>query len=59
MKQIDTAAARASATAQAATARRRAKELVDSHPEDGYSADWCQSAHHVGDLAVLALTLRD
>jgi hypothetical protein len=46
------------ASALAAHALARAQDLVDSRPEGAYQLDWCQEAVHVGDLSVLAISLR-
>ena len=58
MKHTETNASRPSSAAHAADALRRALELVNSRPEDGYQEGWVQHANHVGDLSVLAITLR-
>jgi hypothetical protein len=43
----------------ARAAVRRAQELVDSRPEGAHTTAWYHEAHHVGDLSVVAVTLRD
>jgi hypothetical protein len=48
-----------SARAHAGAAVRRAQELVDSRPEGAHTTAWYHEAHHVGDLAVVAVRLRD
>jgi hypothetical protein len=58
MKQTENAI-RASSVAHATDALQRAQELVDSRPADRHPTGWVHHAHHVGDLAVLAVTLRD
>jgi hypothetical protein len=48
-----------SARAHAGAAVQRAQELVDSRPEGAHTTAWYHEAHHVGDMSVVAVTLRD
>jgi hypothetical protein len=42
-----------------ARALELASELADSRPRESETAAWSARAHHVGDLAVLALAFDD
>ena len=44
---------------QVRLALERAQQLCDSPPEARDKARWSYEAFHVGDLSVLAITLRD
>jgi hypothetical protein len=48
-----------SARKHAGAAVQRAQELVDSRPEGAHTTAWYHEAHHVGDLSVVAVRLRD
>jgi hypothetical protein len=58
MKHNETNGPRPGPAAHAADTLRRAQELVNCRSGDRYEEDWVHEANHVGDLSVLAITLR-